>query len=200
MLMRCRQRTSQLILAVVMIVAGIILGSVLRALHPAWGIWEHPLFLQGIGLAVSPEHGKLIYYVLTPVCCLAVQAILGLSAVGIAGVPVLLILRGSAVGAVLELLYTTDGIRGIVTALLFIMPYVCVATLLMALGAREAFGFSLQITGLVCEKAQEQKISVKLYSIRFVVLFALLAGSGILQCLWIGYVYPVFFNVLQNLF
>ncbi|MDE5768237.1 MAG: hypothetical protein K2H82_02510, partial [Oscillospiraceae bacterium] len=149
MMMRCRQRTSQLILSVVMIAAGVVLGSVLRALHPTWGIWEHPLFLQGIGLAVSPEHGKLMYYVFTPVCCLAVFAALGLSAVGIAGVPFLLILRGSAVGAVLELLYTTYGIRGIVTALLFIMPYVCVATLLMALGAREAFGFSLQITGLV---------------------------------------------------
>lgn len=200
MIRLCRQRTSQLVLAVVMTTAGVVLGSMLRALHPAWGIWEHPGLLQGIGLASAPECGLFVYYAVTPVCCLAVLAVLGLSAVGIAGVPLFLIFRGMAVGAVLELLYATDGLRGIVTALLFVMPYMCMTTLFLMLGAREAFGLSLQITGLVCEKPQEQDISVKLYMIRFLVLFALLVGTGLVQCVWIGSVYPGFLKLSQNLF
>lgn len=189
-----KQRTSQLVLLCMAVVVGVILGSILRAFYPAWEVWENTAFLQGIG-TVSPKHGIVFYYVLTPLCCLAIFAVLGLSAVGLAGAPCFLVLRGAAIGAVLEILYASSGSQGIFTALLFVMPYACATTLVMTFGAREAFGFSMQIAGLVCEKTQENKISVQLYIVRFVVLFLLLAGLGILQCLWSGYVYPLFLNL-----
>ncbi|MDE6658051.1 MAG: hypothetical protein K2J88_05655, partial [Oscillospiraceae bacterium] len=124
----------------------------------------------------------------------AILGALGLSAVGLVGAPVVLFLRGTALGAILELLYLANGLKGILIALLFIMPYAFSATIIMTLGARETFRFSMQIAGLVCEKTQENLISVQLYVIRFLVLFALLAILGILQCFWFQYGYPVFMN------
>ncbi|MDE5738191.1 MAG: hypothetical protein K2H93_07495 [Oscillospiraceae bacterium] len=185
-----KQRTSQMLVLLLAVFAGVILGSILHAFYPTWAIWENATFLQGMGLTIL--HGKLFYYILTPFFWLAVLGMLGLSAVGLVGTPIVLILRGTALGAILEILYASNGFKGILIALLFIMPYAFSATVIMALGARETFRFSMQIAGLVCEKTQENLISVQLYIIRFLVLFALLALSGILQCLLMQYGYPVF--------
>lgn len=191
-----KQRTSQMLVLFLAVFAGVMLGSILRAFYPTWTIWENTTFLQGMGLDIISPHGKIFHYILTPFFWLAVLGALGLSAVGLAGAPCVLFLRGTALGAILEVLYVSDGIKGVLTALLFIMPYAFSATIIMTLGARETFRFSMQIAGLVCEKTQENMISVQLYAVRFLVLFILLTGLGALQCLWFQYGYPVLIHLL----
>ena len=181
-------RTGQIILLYLAVVIGVILGSIGRAMHPDWTIWENRTFCQGIGILSD----TMLNSILTPLFWLAITAITGLSVIGTAGTPFVLILRGAALGAVLEHLYVSEGIHGFWKVIFFVMPYAFSATLVMLFGAREALRFSLQIAGLLCEKTSEDEISVGLYAVRFVVLFGFMILLSLLQFFLLKYGYAVF--------
>ena len=173
--MKWIQKTNvQITLLFVILMLGTAAGSVLYLLYPEWHIWSNPTFQQGIGLLTEQR----FYCIAAPLFWLAVTAALGLSATGLPVVPLILFLRGAALGAVLEQFYTENfSFMG----LLLMMPYACVTSFLMILGVREALRFSMQITGLLCETLPDDTVSVKLYIIRFTVLFIFMLMFGLLQ-------------------
>ena len=173
--MKWIQKTNvQIILLFMILLLGTVAGSVLNALYPEWHIWNNATFRQGIGILTEQR----FYCIAAPIFWLAVTAALGLSATGLPVVPLILFLRGAALGAVLEQFYTENFSF---TGLLLMMPYACLTSFLMILGVREALRFSMQITGLLCETMQDDAVSVRLYIIRFIVLFIFMLILGLLQ-------------------
>ncbi len=172
-----QKRNIQLLILFLMILFGTIAGSILYALYPQWNIWNNVTFLQGIGI-LKEQH---FYCIIAPLFWLAVVAVLGLSAAGMPLVLLVLFLRGAAIGSVLETLYTNESPLRAGMNLLLIVPYAYATSFVMLFAAREALRFSLQITDLVCEKMTEEYFSVKLYTLRFLVLFLFMTLFGILQ-------------------
>ena len=173
---RIPRRNLQILLLFFIMLAGSVAGSILCAKYPDWNLWTNQTFRQGIGIL----DGQNFYCIAAPLFWLAVLAALGLSVTGLPFVPAVLFLRGAASGAVLEMLYANSGSRGKV--LLLTMPYFYAASLVMLFGAREALRFSVQMTGLLCESLpEEDTVPVKLYIIRFLVLFLFMTILGVLQ-------------------
>ncbi len=173
---RIPRRNLQILFLFFIMLAGTVTGSILCAKYPDWGLWTNQTFRQGMGIL----NGQNFYCILAPLFWLAVLSALGLSVTGLPFVPAVLFLRGAASGAVLEMLYThSDGIG---KNLLLTMPYFYAASLVMLFGAREALRFSAQMTELLCETLQEEDtVPVKLYIIRFLVLFLFMTILGVLQ-------------------
>lgn len=168
------KRNIQILLLFLLIFAGTAVGSVLCCIYPEWSVWENPTFQQGIGILTEQK----IYCLIAPVFWLAVIATLGMSVAGVPFLLCVLLLRGIAFGAVLEKFYLS-GISFL--ELFLIVPYAFLSSFVMILGVREAFRFSLQIAGLLCETVQEEAVSVKLYIIRFLILFIFLLLLGTMQ-------------------
>ncbi len=177
-MMQNKRREIQILLLFLILTAGTIAGSILCAKHPGWGFWENMTFRQGLGILTEQK----FYSIAAPLFWLAVTAALGLSATGLPLVPCVLFLRGAAFGAVLERLYLQSTPGEIGKALPLILPYAYCTTFVMLFGAREALRFSMQITGLLCEKnPDEDAVSVRLYVIRFLVLFFFMLLFGMIQ-------------------
>ena len=160
-----------------LLIIGTAAGSLLCERHPEWSVWNNMTFRQGMGILTEYR----FYCIASPVFWLAVMSALGLSATGLPLVPCVLFLRGMAFGSVLERLYADGSAGSIGKSLLLILPYAYATSFIMLFGAREALRFSVQITGLLCDKVQDENASVKLYIIRFSVLFIFTAILGILQ-------------------
>ena len=174
---RIKQRNVQIILLFLILLIGTVAGSVLCMQHPEWPLWNNMTFRQGLGILTEYQ----FYCIASPMFWLAVMSALGLSATGMPLVPCVLFLRGMAFGAVLERLYAENQFAEIGKAFLLILPYAYGTSFVMLFGAREALRFSIQITGLLCDKTQEEETSVKLYIIRFLVLFGFLLLLGLMQ-------------------
>ena len=172
-----KKRNTQIILLFLIMLLGAAAGSILRALHPDWSIWNNQTFRQGMGILTECR----AYCIAAPVFWLAMTAVLGLSATGLPLVPCMLFLRGAAAGAILEQLYEQNHFLSSVPSLLMIMPYIYFSSFVMLFAAREALRFSMQIAGLLCDRTQDDEVSVKLYIIRFAVLFLFLIILGVLQ-------------------
>jgi len=172
-----QKRNTQIVILFLIIILGAIAGSIFRALHPDWNIWNNQTFRQGMGIVTEYR----FYCIAAPVFWLAITAILGLSATGLPFVPCILFLRGAAVGAILEQIYEQSGFLTALPSLLMIMPYIYLSSFVMLFAAREALKFSMQITGLLCDSSHDEEVSVKLYIIRFMILFLFIIILGILQ-------------------
>ncbi len=172
-----KKRNHQIIVLFLIMILGTITGSIFSALHPDWSIWENQTFRQGMGLMTECR----FYCIAAPVFWLALMGILGLSATGLPIVPCILFLRGAAAGAILERLYAEGGFLASCSSLCLIMPYIYLTSFVMLFGAREALRFSMQIAGLLCDRTQEEEVAVKLYIIRFFVLFLFIIILGVLQ-------------------
>ena len=174
---RIHQRNIQIILLFLILLAGTAAGSLLCERHPEWMLWNNMTFRQGMGILTEYR----FYCIAAPLFWMAVTAALGLSATGLPLVPCVLFLRGMAFGSVMVRLYAENQFAEIGKSLLLILPYAYGISFVMLFGAREALRFSVQITGLLCDRTQEEETSVRLYIIRFSVLFIFTAILGILQ-------------------
>ncbi len=166
------------------------LGSILCSLYPAWKIWETPFFTQGMGVAFPTftMSDLLLRLCIFPILWMVLIVLSGIS---LAGVPIsgaFFLLRASALGAALTHLYAHEGVRGFTLALFFVMPYAMISSILYILGIREASGFSLSLLRLLRE-GKKCEISVRLYLMRFLALCLMMILVGIIQCIWLKYVY-----------
>ncbi len=174
----------------VLVLAGTVIGSVLRVLWKDLPLWENTFFLQGIGLPETTDFGEiLVYCTLMPLLWLALYAALGLSLAGIPGVLGLLVLRGAAMGSVLSELYMTRGIGCLPTVLGCVMPCAFLGTLLFTLAAREALRAGFRLVQLVFCRVQTGVLSLRLYAARFLVLTVSLLLLGTLQSCLLYYVH-----------
>lgn len=179
------------------VLAGCILGSVLFARYAENAIWQSCLLRQGLGAEVAVFPAMLGTICAVPLFWLLCTAVCGTS---LAAAPLaygLLCLRGMALGAVLCGVYIQQAAAGVLTALLFIMPYALCSTILFAAGAREALRFSTVMMQILRNQG-ETMISVRMYAIRFLVLAVLLAAAGLLQCLWLKYGYAGFLDLMTG--
>ena len=182
------------LLLTVSILTGALLGGVLEVLHPDWHIWENRIFRQGMGLSGLEFRQMLIQYTLDSMLWLAILAILGLSVFGVPAAVLTLMLRGSAIGAILAELYHNNGFAGIMTVLLFIMPYVLVGTGIMLLSARETIRSTYVLIACISGKETE-KIPLGLYCLRWLVLTVSMFIATLIQCAWLSYGYPAFLRL-----
>lgn len=168
----------------------VMLGSILYVLYPTYPIWQDLIFTQGMSVALeefSMPHLMLSLCVI-PIIWMLVIAISGTSMIGAPITCGLFILRASALGSVLTQLYVCQGIGGIGTAMLFVMPYALVSSVLYILGIREAMRFSLNILRLVW-KNECNSMSLRLYAMRFLAMLLMMVLAGVLQCILIRFGY-----------
>ncbi|MBQ8927813.1 MAG: hypothetical protein IJ055_06025 [Oscillospiraceae bacterium] len=168
-------------------------GSVLAALYPDWHLWQGLLYRQGMGLL--PDGRLLTGVLMIPLVYLAVLFLLGLSAWGEAGV-LLLLLRGTVLGGVLTLLYRTGGAAGVLTAVLFVVPYACAAALVQSYATLTA-GQSTRCVRRRLAGEGEPPV-LRAYALRFAVCAGLLAVLGLVQCAWLHLAYPAFLDVMTQ--
>ena len=168
-------------------------GSVLAALYPGWAVWQMPLCRQGMGIV--PDGRLLCECMIYPLVYLGISALLGLSAWGEAG-GLLLALRGMMLGGVLTGLYRTGGAAGVMTAVLFVVPYACAAGLVQAAGVCRAG----ENAGCMRRMLTGRDGSADLR--RYLVFFGICAGSltvlGLMQCVWLHLAYPAFLGAMTG--
>jgi hypothetical protein len=182
------------------VIIGVISGSVLAVLHPDWSLWENIVFRQGMGTyaASLPFWKMLTYNTCAALLWMMILAALGISMYGMPASSVVLLFRGMAIGALLSMLYVQQGIAGILTAVLFVVPYAISGTLLLLIAARESMRLSWTIIRNVCIGKQKSEVSGKLYCIRFIVLALLLFVFNLLQCVWLHTGFPLFLSFMTK--
>ncbi len=181
------------------ILLGTLLGSVLYVLYPSHMIWQESLFRQGIGTAPAAFDFTEMFLA---ICIVSVvwtflMAVLGTSLVGVPFIICLLVLRAAAIGAVLSELYCLQGSAGLLTAVLFVMPYAVFSMFVYVLGIRESIRFSVSLLQLV-RQGRGDSLSVRLYLIRFLMILMLMLAAGLLQCVWLKYGYTGFLEWMAN--
>ena len=183
-----------LFLLTISILTGALLGGVLEVLHPDWHIWQNEIFRQGMGLSGKNFREMLIQYTYDSMIWLVILAILGLSVFGVPTAILTLMLRGSAIGAILAELYRNNGFAGVMTVLLFIMPYALTGTGIMMLSARETIRSTYVLIACISGKETE-KIPLGIYCLRWVVLTISMFILTLVQCAWLSYGYPIFLKM-----
>ncbi len=179
------------------VMAGVVLGSVLYALKPNLGVWTWALFRQGFGTTVAAAEfsGMLLELWVFPLLWMLGAAVCGTSLIGTPLTAIMLAFRAAALGVVLGELYYLQGAWGILTALLFVIPYAFFALFLSVLATREAMRFSASVCHIVLQ-GREEVLSVRMYLIRFAVIAVLLSLLALLQLILLRYCYPVFFKFM----
>ena len=191
-----RGTSRSFVLPVTAVCIGVAAGSILRMYCPAWDIWEELLFRQGLWVTDGSFGGLLFRCSAGVLFWTAVLAALGLSVVGTPAALAVMGLRGAAVGAVLAELYAGQGIRGVLAALLFVVPYALAETFLLLLAARETIRCTGQLRACLMGR-EDEPFSARLYALRFGILLFLMTGVALVQTVWMLYAYP-FWNVGTN--
>lgn len=186
------------LLLVTALLAGELTGCILYLRFPVRRLFAVPFVLHGIGKlggslpALLPE---LLGY---PMLWLALLCLPGLTVCAVPMAFSLVFLHGVTIGAVLTRLCQGHVITGILKTGLFVMPYAAVQTILFLLAARESVRSSLSLTHTLQGRAGE-RFSLRLFGVRFLVLAAGIALSGILQAVWGGICYPLVLHWLSRL-
>lgn len=165
-------------------------GSVLYVLYPAYPIWQNVFFTQGMGITFSDLSmpGLMLSLCVIPILWMMLIAAAGMSMTGIPIACGLFILRASALGSILTQLYVQEGIKGIGTAIIYIIPYAFISSLLYIFGIRESSRFSLMLLRLL-KKNECDSMNLRLYAMRFLALIMMMTLAGVLQCIWIKFGY-----------
>lgn len=179
---------------VLTILTGTALGSVLEVLYPGWALWQNAVFRQGMGL-MGTSFWELMGCAFLG---LAILAAFGLSVIGALGAYAVLLCRGMALGAVLAELYVRDGFAGLLTGVLFVMPYAFGAVLVLLLAARETCRCAGCMAACLAGNEEAERFSGGLYVLRFVVLAALLLLLTGAQSALLRFAYPAFLHFMVN--
>ncbi|MCR4644123.1 MAG: hypothetical protein K5695_01760 [Oscillospiraceae bacterium] len=184
------QQGKGLILPAVFAVMGTAAGSILAALYPALPLWRSVVFRQGMGLE------SLHFLHLFGLACLAlaVTAASGLSVLGMVGAFGAVFCKGMALGAVLTGLYRDGGAGGLLTSLLFVMPFALGSIVVLLFAAREACTGARWLTGAVLHRTAGE-YPLKRYAAAFWLLAAIqlaltAAQYGVLR------LYPAFLSCM----
>lgn len=115
---------------------------------------------------------------------LSIQAICGLFAFGQPLCILTLFHRGIAGGISAALIYINYGIKGFFIILIMLLPVLLFSMFILVLGARESIKSSNTILNFAFgkDKDNEQRVEIKLYIIKFVVLAAFALLSSVLDC------------------
>lgn len=175
------------------ILAGCVLGSVLFACSPLEEFWQNCIFRQGMGTGVTDFQELLTELCAVPLLWLLCMAVSGTSWIGMPLVYGLLVCRGMALGTVLCRVYMLQGIAGLLTAVLFVMPYALCSLLIYLTGAEKA----LQCTTALHSHG-EMTAYLRRYALHILLLAALLEIVGVLQCFWMVHGYPVYLSFMAG--
>ncbi len=188
------------IAGMVTLVTGVVLGSVLCALFPGWGIWQSGIFRQGMGTLYYLSSFEALFLQLMGLSgiWLAFLAFSGTSLLGIPAAAGILLMRGMALGAVLQEVYRMQGAVGFLTSLIFVVPYALGVTLIFSLGARETVRTSRWIWELARGRFPEEEASLKMFGLRYLAAAGLLAVMNLLQSAWLMWGYPVFLGKMTQ--
>ncbi len=176
-----------------MVAVGTLTGSVLATLYPEYTVWQNPVFRQGIGL------NTMSFLHLTGCACLAIGilAALGLSMLGAAGAYAVVFCRGAAFGAVLTEVYRTQDIAGILTSLLFVVPFALMSILVLLPAARETCRGAGWLMRSVLG-TEEDAFPLAGYALRFWILALLQFVLTASQYLLLHFGYPAFLHLMVN--
>lgn len=168
--------------------AGEVAGSVLYVLHPSAGIWENALLAHGLGVLggdfPAVTAGILLYSLLWLIL-FAAAGCLRLSALF---AQLLVFLHGLTLGEKLAFLYRGQVLTGLVTAVLFVMPFALAQTVLFLLAARECMRTLRRQKRLSSGRAGVTER--RTYVLRFAVLAVGMLLLALMQGFWMGNVYP----------
>ena len=184
------KRRTDLMLAAVTAVMGTAAGSILAMLYPTLPLWQHPAFRQGFGIE------PMSFLRLLGFSCLALcaAAAAGLSVLGVIGSLSAVFAKAAALGAVLAGYYKAGGFAGLLTSLLFVLPFGFCSLLLLLFAVREACSGTRWLTRAVLHTAAGE-YPLKRYAVCFWVLALIQLGLtaaqyGLLCC------YPTFLSFM----
>lgn len=165
-------------------------GSILYAWKPTYPIWNHPFLMQGMGISFesfSMPHFMLQLSVI-PMLWVILIAIAGTSLLGMPIACGLWILRACAFGCTMTKLYAMQGIWGMRTAVILLIPYAAASTIVYYIAVWEASRFSLSLVRIL-RNAEKPPTNHRMYLLRFLALLLGMGLVGILQCIWVKYMY-----------
>jgi len=147
-----------------------------------------------LGLSGMGFREMLFHFTYASLLWVGMLAILGLSVFGIPSAIFILLLRGMAIGAISAELYHNNGFAGMVTVVLFVMPYALTGTGVLMLSARETVRSTYVLISCISGKETE-KIPLGLYCLRWLVLIISMFILTVVQCAWLSYGYPAFLHL-----
>lgn len=173
--------------------AGAVAGSFLAMLYPELPLWDSRVFRQGIGLEDMP------FWMLTGFSCLSlcIMAALGLSALGAFCPPIVIFCKSAALSAVLAQLYRSSCTAGLLTAVLFIMPFGLGSLLITMLAGREAMQSGWWILRAVIGSSSDA-FPLRRYAVWSWAMAALQLGLTAAQYGLIHAGYPAFLRLMTN--
>lgn len=174
-------------------IAGAAVGSILAMLYPELTIWSSRVFCQGIGLEDMP------FWKLSGLSCLSLGmlAALGLSAFGTFSAPVIVFSKAAALSVVLARLYRSTGAAGMLTAVLFLVPFGLGSLLIVMLAGRESMQGGTWILRVLVGRG-EDTFPLRRYAVWFWLLTALQLGLTAAQYGLIHTAYPAFLRLMTE--
>lgn len=188
-----KQDTNVLLL---MLTAGVVLGSCLCAVCPGWQLWQSGIFRQGMGTAY-PQAGFGRLFLQLMGSSGIWLALLAFSGISLAGSPVglgVFFLRGAALGAILEEIYRQQGVIGAVTILAFVLPHALIGTRILLTAVRESMAFSRWLRDLVGGCALENARSRRSFALRYLLLTGAWTALHALQTAGLVWGYPLYLD------
>lgn len=177
-----------------MLTAGVMLGSCLCAVFPGWQLWQSGVFRQGMGTAY-PQVGFGMLFLQLLVFSGIWVAFLALSGISLAGYPISLgifFFRGAAIGSLLEEIYRQQGILGVITILAFVLPHALAGTWILMNAAHEGIVFSRWLRGLVQGCTLGDACSLRAFAVRYLLLAAAWTVLHALQTAGLVWAYPLY--------
>lgn len=179
------------------VTAGEMAGGCLRMLLPRLDIWESRLFLHGIGICGGDAGAVRCHILLFSLLWMTAFFVLGMMVAARVTSLLLLFLHGMALGSELAILYSGQVWTGLLTAILFVMPYALGQTGIWLVSAREAWrspSLKYSCTG----RGEAGETSLRIYLLRFAVLAIGMAVLSGVQGLVMGSVYPAVLHKLAG--
>ena len=174
----------------VMLVLGVLAGSVLRVRFPQLPVWEMPVLSYGMHVSRDAFLPVFRETAIWSVLWLAAFAMTGLTLLAVPGVLMLWLLLGVRVGAVLGAMYSEVHLLGFVIAAGFMIPYVLASAALFLVASREALRSGICLMKAVRGRGAE-RLSFRAYALRYLVLGAGMLLLALLHGFWMGWLLPL---------
>lgn len=175
--------------------AGETAGSILYVLFPAAAVWNNAFLAHGLGILGGGCRDVCSGIALHALLWIGLFAAAGITVMSVSLAQLLVFLHGIMLGAKLAFLYRGQVVTGLVTALLFVMPFAVMQTALLLLAAREAMRSEHRLRRRFGRQSAGET-RMRTYTARFAVLAVGMLLLALMQGMWMGMVYPAVLRAL----
>lgn len=179
------QKNAGVLLFAVLYAAGLLTGCLMDSAGVLPGISDS-LFCYLVGTCVSSGFARILFAsFLLPFAFLFCVYLFGTSLLGIAFVPVFVVLDGVAGGLISGLLYVNYGLSGVAFNLLILSPCNCIGALCLIAAAVHSLKLSYTLSRFLFAEGQSAgNLNIRRYAVSFATLTLICAIGAMIQALF----------------